>query len=547
MNRVLSLNHLSASLLRLVACSEFPLIKQQQISPLKSGTTSKEKKIADQADGNDANKSVPDSSCLRPDPLNPDDDVCVSLAKTKLHLIGHSYGAKLVTMAGMEAVRRWMLESIAANPQQFSQLASCNQTEQDSSELLKDLAVCDLTGHRKPFGELEIAFSGLQKPLLLKEWFDKTTEIPIDSLVLFNPAFHPSELSYPVDVFNFAPTQTLRFISRKAIVYTTYDYANGALFSLRENILNTQITQIGNQASKKLDQLSYEKNNRWLELPLNLLQSAIAPVDLGYSLVYTHTGLAFYSLANLPWDFWHHVQTGTLGGLYLPPSDSAFGWQSVAKGAANAVDYFLPTNMLYRNESEQGFFRLNKPGLGKTGLNHLAEGRWIGANLWGLEDYYASREPFGEAECIHNKNPTVCQQALSDLKKLKDPPFAPNIGPFTFSRFSTEPFVADMPADFTPGENLWQREKFYSFDARDVFDSHSPLMGAHSDLRKSELPDQENCRNESSDCEDVEKRDHTINFVFNFTQTNFERKFCELNPGEIEAFGVVCANGVSGK
>jgi hypothetical protein len=525
----------------------YRLIKQKQIPSITSSTTLKEGGMADQADGDEVNKPVPDSSCMKPDPLNPDDDVCVSLAKTKLHLIGHSYGAKLVTMAGMEAVRRWMLESIAANPKQFSHLASCNQTKQGSSELLKDLAVCDLTGHRKPFGELEVAFSGLQKPLLLKEWYDKTTETPINSLVLFNPAFHPSELSYPVDVVNFAPTQTLRFISRKAIVYTTYDYANGALFSLRENILNTQITQIGNQASKKLDQLSYQNNNRWLKLPVHLLQAAITPVDLGYSLIYTHVGLVFYSLVNIPWDFWHHVQNGTLGGLYQPPSDSSFGWQSVAKGTANAVDYFLPTNMLYRNESEQGLFRLNKPGLGKTGLNHLADGRWIRGNLWGLEDYYSLREPFGESECIDNKNPIVCQKALIDLKSLKKPPFAPNIGPVTFSRFSAEPFVADMSTDFSPGETLWQREKFYSFDAGYVYDSHTPLMGAHSDLRKPELPDQENCRNESSDCEDVEKRDHTFNFVFNFTQTNFERKFCELNPREIEEFGVICADRESGK
>jgi hypothetical protein len=164
----------------------------------------------------------PPRDCERPDPFNPDDDICVSLAKTQLHLVGHSYGAKLVTVAGMEAIRRWMLETIAANPKKFNDVGSCDQTKQGSIELLKDLAVCDLTGHRKPFGELEVAFSGLQKPPLLKEWYEKTTETPIDSLILFNPAFHPGELSYPVDVVNFAPTQTLRFIPRKAVVYTTY-------------------------------------------------------------------------------------------------------------------------------------------------------------------------------------------------------------------------------------------------------------------------------------------------------------------------------------
>jgi hypothetical protein len=478
--------------------------------------------------------------CARPDPLNPDDDVCVSLAKTQLHLVGHSYGAKLVTVAGMEAIRRWMLETIAANPKKFNDVGSCDQTKQGSSELLKDLAVCDLTGHRKPFGELEVAFSGLQKPPLLKEWYEKTTETPIESLILFNPAFHPGELSYPVDVVNFAPTQTLRFIPRKAVVYTTYDYANGVLFALRENILNTQITQIGNQASKKLDQLIYQNENKWLRLPINLLQIAIGPVDLSYSLLYTHIGQVFYSLINLPSDFWHHVQTGTLGGLYDPISDSNAAWGSVAKGVANTVDFFLPTNMLYRNESEQGLFRLNKPGLGKTGLNHLAEGRWTGANLWGLEDYYSLREPFGRPECADDKNPSDCRKALTELKGLKKPPFAPNIGRYTFSRFSTKPFVADMQADFDHSESLWLREKFYSFDAGQIYDAHSPLTGAHSDLRKPELLDEEACRNEFADCEGLQKRDVTFNFVFNFTKTNFERKFCELNPAEIQEFGVDC-------
>lgn len=97
-----------------------------------------------------------------------------------------------------------------------------------------------------------------------------------------------------------------------------------------------------------------------------------------------------------------------------------------------------------------------------------------------------------------------------------------------------------MPADFRPGETLWQREKFYSFDAGQVYDSHTPLMGAHGDLRKPERLDEDVYRNELSCCAGLQKRDVTLNFVFNFTKTNFERKFCELNPGEIQEFGVDC-------
>jgi hypothetical protein len=483
---------------------------------------------------------IPPRNCARPDPLDPKDDACVSLAKTQLHLVGHSYGAKLVAMAGMEALRRWMLETIAENPRQFTFLDGCGPAAKNHNALLRNLAVCDLTGHRKPFGELEIAFSGLQKPPLLKEWYEKTTETPIDSLVLLNPAFHPGELSYPVDLVNFAPTQTLRFIPRKAVVYTTFDYANGALFSLRENILNTQITQMGNQASKKLDQLSYQTDNKWLSLPINLLQTTIAPLDLSYSLLYTHIGQVFYTLINLPSDFWHHVQNGTLGGLYDPISGSGAGWENVAKGMANTVDFFLPTNMLYRNESEQGLFRLNKPGLGKTGLNHLAEGRWIGANLWGLEDYYSLREPFGRPEHGDYSNLNRDPKPLAELKRLEKPPFAPNIGRYTFSRFSAKPWVADMQTDFDHNEALWLREKFYSFDAGQIYDSHTPFLGAHSDLRSPKQIDKAACPGESPGCEGLEKRDITFNFILNFTKTHFERRFCELNPREIQEFGVNC-------
>jgi hypothetical protein len=265
-------------------------------------------------------------------------------------------------------------------------------------------------------------------------------------------------------------------------------------------------------------------------------------VDMAYSLIYTHIGEVFYSLVNIPWDFWHHIQNGTLGGLYEPISGSDFGWQSIGKGMVNTVDFFMPTNMFYRDESEQGFFRLNKPGLGKTGLNHLAEGRLAGANLWGLEDYYSARVPFGKVECRKKHNPIECRKTLAYLNDLKKSPFAPNIGPSTFSRFTEKPFVEDMQADFSPDESLWLREKFYSFDAKEIYDARASLIGAHGDLRKPELPGKQDCDNEVSDCEGVEKREATFNFVFNFTKTHFERKLCELNPEEIQEFGVVCAS-----
>jgi len=154
------------------------------------------------------------------DPYDPGTDKFINLTDTKIHLVGHSYGAKLMALSGMEAIRRWMLNGL---------------TMTDKEKLLTELSISPETGHfAKPISHNKT------EQIKLGSWYDNQEIFPIDSMILFNPAFTPGELSYPVDFppIVLAPTDTLRFIPRKAIVYSNTDYANGALFNLRDLALN---------------------------------------------------------------------------------------------------------------------------------------------------------------------------------------------------------------------------------------------------------------------------------------------------------------------
>lgn len=221
-------------------------------------------------------------------------------------------------------------------------------------------------------------------------------------------------------------------------------------------------------------------------------------------------GQSIYTGVNLPQDLIYHVRNGPANDSKLIPD--------VIKGAVNAVDYFLPTFPWgYRHESDQGLYRISRPGLGKTGLHHMAKGRWEKLNLWGLSSYM-TKESFGKRKCSVGEAPNG---DCIDTKTHDDNeyPFAPNIDANTFKTFTAstpecvpidnknsecafKDFELERPER---SELLWQREKFYSFDASEVFNTWIPPAGAHGDLRETKK----------------NKRDHTFNFVLHFTKTNF--------------------------
>ena len=223
--------------------------------------------------------------------------------------------------------------------------------------------------------------------------------MPISSLVIFNPAFHPGELWYSTrDVFEFekAPVSLMRLIERKGIVYSKSDSPNGSLFNIRELLLNTQVTQSFQQQVQTDWHLNKWKLAR--DIPLGVISSVVYG-----SLLYVGT-----TIYNLPLDFLYHVEKNDACGLSedTPPLGRPFFW------LANTVDFFvpflcgLPTGNIgpFRDEDKQGLFRLSRPALGKTGINKLAVGRKSSVNLWGLDTFYSDEESSEKGTKDQDKN-----------------------------------------------------------------------------------------------------------------------------------------------
>lgn len=482
-------------------------------------------------------KATDQSACSNPSDISdPTSDKFISLSKQRIHLVGHSYGAKLVTLAGMEAIRRWLLVdklhyvNKASEPlsdksidAQDAGLKNCysaveKRVKGDSAAERYNRALFYTTGHfhvllddvagkiiGKRFGS-----SGWppNMPCLTEVQKQASNFFPIDSLVMFNPAMHPGELSYSVSLETpplVAPGGTLRFIPRKAIVYTRHDGANGALFNIREIALNTQASQF------------YHSLHESVAAKTGTLGEAISggvlgPISLGYAVSYGAIGYGLNTLWNLPQDLVYHVKASTLDGLFdEAPKDTKHPAFALGKGAINFVDFFLPlkfTNwsdfpnsllVTARDEREQGLYRLSRPALGKTGLTGLTAGRNPSFNLWSLEDFYT------------NDN-------------------VPDYGPDAYCEFSSKPNVGALDDDYKPDDLTKLREKIYSFDASHVYDSSLPPVGAHSDLRGGDQPG--GCHASSPDKGPLAKRDYTFNFLFNFTKTKFEEF---LEPNDIKA------------
>jgi hypothetical protein len=468
------------------------------------------------------------------DPYDPETDKYLNLTATKIHLVGHSYGAKLMALSGMEALRRWMLNGL-----------TMTDNEKNKKKLLKELSISSETGHfAKPISHNK------NEQIKLGSWYDNQEIFPIDSMILFNPAFTPGELSYPVDFppILLAPTDTLRFIPRKAIVYSNTDYANGALFNLRDLALNGWFSQVYQTAVNQqydmvnhiFDQTCKNPNLLTKLYPCNQFSQALTKSTVGIysgflslaaSSVYSAGIYAAKSIVNIPSDFLYHVENNTLDGFYKPISlQNDNGFKILGKGFMNTIDYFLPTLLsrpfspnahnwqdrlpLYflRDETEQGLFRSNTPGLGKTGINHRTEGRIALLNLGGLANYHLDEEKFDDKE----ESPK--NSGLGDSPQY---PIAMNVKADHFCEYAKGIEKASIKIESEISEPKIQREYFYSFDASKIFDSSfNPFVGAHSDLRSEEQPSNDNCWHESPLQPGIrmEKRDYTMNFILRFSR-----------------------------
>lgn len=394
------------------------------------------------------------------------------LSKVKLHLVGHSYGAKLVALAGMEGLRRWVLLHYLGYPQR-NDLDTC---EDEAKSLIKEERYRQIELMGSTLTNQSVANKTIQQ--LYNDNSHFLEEGPIESLLMISPAAHPGEFQYFTDLAQLASSATLKLIARKAIVYSLYDRANGWAFNLRDMLLNTQIAQYFQATISMYDQLGDKKLNTTAFRSLNAAYNG--PIALGYSLAY---GAIYYAVSfafNTPADFVHHVNHNTFNGNLVKPLDEDSVLLSVGKRILNSIDYFLPLvpPFPFRHEDEQGIARLTRPGLGKTGLIRTGVGRSGFLSLGNLKEFF---------------------------EKSRD------IGPELVCSFSSE-----ILEDYTPIGPQVGADEILSLDASRIYNSVFSIAGGHGDVRefdkaKCEIPDKD----------EIQKRLHTLYLVINFTKSNY--------------------------
>lgn len=368
----------------------------------------------------------------------------------KIHLVGHSYGAKVVTLAGMEAIRLQRA------------IGQTGKSERGATE-----------GERLP------------------------SEQSIASLVLFNPAFHPQELRYWVDglrlkslnpitvnmnsVF-FDKVEPLQDIPRKAILYSSRDYATGRLFDVSQLLFSNDVAQwlqvVTDTSDQSINKFCHDKF---------ICADLLGSISRLYSGVVTMpvsvlSGVLFWSgtkIVNIPSDWISHVRQDDFYGFKWSTGDSRA--TIFTRGVFNTFDYWMPLGRLVTNADadKMGILRTAIPALGSIGMDRLVARRWYTPNEAHIQELIGKdtdRRPGGGVD--HD----FCKVAgsLRHLREAFDP------------------------------------HRFYSYDATSVMDKWTPGAGSHGDVRSTELPS--NC-NDKDVPGRLEKRRYMFNFTYNFTRT----------------------------
>jgi hypothetical protein len=379
-------------------------------------------------------------------------------ANLRFHSVGHSYGSKLIGLATVEALRRWGTE----HP-----LVQAEEGDEES---------------RRPAGDETEGSAGTETEDPKGDQNPPVRPDLIESLVLFNPAMHASEFSYSVEgAVPAFPVRYLDQIPRKAIVYSNFDAATGFLFDISQTVVNNAHAQNGQQFINEYV-TTLEGPARYVSgvmlVPLGALQ-------LVYSSVLGLGQWAFRRLYNTPGDWLYHI-TDYKGFEVLGP----------ARYPLNAIHYFLPLEALWpwanSPADQRGILRHTNPGLGRTGF--------VRHNL-GRVQLFDSEGQVG-ATSINN---------AGRLAKYADPDN--EVKASEFVRLARK-----VPA--TRGEVYRVHDKFYSFDASEIYNSPwvwPAFAGSHGDLRSEDevMIPVGNCGLSKP----LRRIDATIQFVYNFTQT----------------------------
>ncbi len=306
----------------------------------------------------------------------------------RIHCVGHSYGGKLITLAAIEAI------------------------------------VCSFQDEAG--GSLSVPPPGV--------------EGPIDSLVVFNGAFHPSELTYDASVDDSMVRAALGTISRKAVVFSRRDFATGFAFDVSEFAATRKgldgIDSALGAASRALD----EQNGIVREAGRPVVALSAYVVGSGFSAISWICGVVTKVLS-LPADWMHHVKSNdTFGG----DGEEAPGWAM----PLNALHFFLPVDKIISAESDKmGILRHTRPAVGRTGLATLYRGRGVLMNI--------------QASWMAGMTPRSSGVSAKEFVRIVD---------------------ESRPTSFSE----WDPNTFYSFDATSVYDTLCSIVGAHGDIRSTE-------------------------------------------------------------
>ena len=374
-----------------------------------------------------------------------------------IHIVGHSFGAKVVTLAALEALHRLALSDVG------------------SDEIVD------------PRGAL-------------------------DSLVLFNPAFHPRELAYAFDLLSSEPyavdpdrprhrhpgfgppdgeiAQLLAGVPRKAIVFSERDDATGFVFAASQIALDNLYAErvqsvfdvIGSSAGYRIRTLAAAAGrslpnppviedlpSRGYETAVNLLAIPYSAASLVVTAGFSGVTTVGRKLLYLPGDWWWFTRNDpTFAPVVRSPA---------LRMPLNALHFFAPLEELWPGgrSSEAGILRPVKHALGRTGLRAMQEGREL-------------FDPLGPLA------PLVRRESDEAL------------GPDAFIRIGASIGGASSVPPLDPSV-------LYAIDATAIYDRILPGIGSHNDLRSEEpvaapLPDFATAKL---------RVDFTFNFLVNFT------------------------------
>jgi hypothetical protein len=405
----------------------------------------------------------------------------------RIHCVGHSFGAKLVALAAVEALRRWVERD---KERELIELA-----KHDNDIKKKTTKISDEIGARDYLIDNPSDIVTLLAKAAKAWTHSKRISVsPLESLVMIQPAMHPREFRYVIDapgqatallakdsertlwgysdIQIFSPETVLKLIPRKAIVYSNHDHANGFIFNMSQAILN-------NVSAQHVQAVSDNSSGGFRAIPgLSFFTKVVdSGTTLAFSFLYGAGSWLWNSVVYLPADLYHHVtENPTFDDTHL----------DAVKYPLNFVDFWLP-KFGGRANDHQGFFRFPHPALGRTGLTNLAKGRYRKHWLLGpLEGFYREDD-------IANVNADrFCRLAY---------PYTP------LAEYK------DLPEKWEVYNNV-----IYSFDASKVYDTRTPPSGAHGDVRSREKITCENGRDEDDKDQSAEKREYTANFVYVFTK-----------------------------